>query len=127
MALLPKNKEFCKEKRIFWEYQTALEEIVGLSLAVVPDYADNNHWMNLLKIDSNTYGEDMETLMQRLDKNSIQTRPVWALNHLQKPYKNCISYEIDNANKLLNNSLCLPSSLNLTEDEITKIITNLNG
>jgi len=128
VAQLEQLPDFLERKKgNFWQYQTALEEIVGLNLAAVPNYADNNHWMNLLKIDSNIYGADMKTLMQWLEKNSIQTRPVWALNHLQKPYKNCISYEIENAYKLVNNSLCLPSSLNLTEDEITKIITNLNG
>lgn len=128
VAQLEQLPGFMERKReIFREYQTALQDIKGLTLANIPDYADNNHWMNLIRIDSPLYGEDREMLMQRLEKNGIQTRPVWTLNHLQKPYKNCISYEIDNAYKLVNDSLCLPSSLNLTEDEITKIITNLNG
>ena len=128
VAQLEQLPVFLKRKKgIHRQYVNAVETIEGLTMAVVPDYADNNHWMNLLKIDRDIYGEDLDALMQRLEKNSIQTRPVWGLNHLQTPYKNCISYGIDNANKLLNNSLCLPSSLNLTEDEIKKIITNLNG
>ena len=128
VAQLEQLPGFLERKReIFHQYQTALQDIEGLTLANIPNYADNNHWINLMRIDSPLYGEARETLMQRLEKNGIQTRPVWTLNHLQKPYKNYISYEIDNACQLVNDSLCLPSSLNLTEDDITKIITNLNG
>ena len=99
----------------------------GLSIAHIPDYAFNNNWMNLLQIDSETYEENRETLMARLEENGIQTRPVWALNHLQKPYKNCQSYKIQKAEELINNSLCLPSSINLKNDEIMKVINALNG
>ena len=82
--------------------------------------------MNLLQIDSETYKENRETLMVRLEENGIQTRPVWALNHLQKPYKNCQSYKIKKAEELINNSLCLPSSSNLKNDEIMKVINAFN-
>ena len=65
--------------------------------------------------------------MQRLEENRIQTRPVWKLNHEQKPNKNCQSYRIENAKKLVENSLCLPSSSNLTNENIEKIVSQLNG
>jgi len=114
-----------RKKDIHQQYIKAVEKIYGLSMAAVPDYADNNHWMNLLQINSKTYGEDREALMRRLEKNGIQTRPVWALNYLQKPYMNCQSYKVERAEKLVANSLCLPSSSNLTDDEIKNVITHL--
>ena len=116
-----------RKKDIHQQYVEAVEKIEGLALAALPDYADNNHWMNLLQIDNKTYGEDQEILMARLNRNGIQTRPVWALNHLQKPYKNCQSYNIERAVELVNKSLCLPSSSNLSDDEIHKVIDMLNG
>ena len=114
-----------RKKEIYQQYQSALEGIEGLNLAGVPNYSYNNHWMNLLEINSDTLGEDWEGLFNRLEENAIQSRPVWALNHLQKPYKNCISYVIDNAFKLLKNSLCLPSSASLKDEEIAKINSKL--
>ena len=107
-------------------YEKALGKIEGLQIAAVPDYADNNHWKNLLQIDTETFGEDQEALMQRLEKNDIQTRPVWALNHVQKPYRDCQSYKIEKAEELINNSLCLPSSANLSDEDLNKIIKYLN-
>jgi dTDP-4-amino-4,6-dideoxygalactose transaminase len=60
--------------------------------------------------------------MKRLKEKGIQTRPVWKLNHLQIPYKNYQSYRIENANSLVEDSLCLPSSTNLNEFETNKIM-----
>ena len=111
-----------RKKELFDYYRSAIEDIDGLSLSKVPNYADNNHWLNLLQIDSKEIGEDHETLMQRLEKNGIQTRPVWMLNHQQKPYKNCQNYKIEKANILVENSLCLPSSSNLTNKNFNKVI-----
>ena len=110
------------KKEIHHFYQKELESIDGLSISKAPDYADNNHWMNLLQIDSNVYGEDREMLMKRLGENSIQSRPVWKLNHEQKPYKDCQYYKIEKAKELVENSLCLPSSSNLTNKNFNKVI-----
>ena len=86
MAQLEQLSEFLKRKKdIYRQYVNAMETIEGLSIAAPPDYADNNHWMNVLQIDNAVYDEDRDSIMQRLEKNRIQTRPVWALNHLQKP------------------------------------------
>ena len=126
VAQLEQLPVFLKRKReIFSQYQTAFDNIAGLTLVGVPDYADNNHWMNLLQINKEDYGEDREELMQRLDENGIQTRPVWKMNHNQKPYKGCQTYRIDNAIKLVNQSLCLPSSTNLTEENINQVLKYL--
>ena len=126
VAQLEQLPGFLERKReIFRQYRIALLDIEGLAIADVPEYSDNNHWMNMLQIDSKVYGEDREVLMQRLEESGIQTRPVWALNHLQKPYVDCQYYKVTNAKKLVENSLCLPSSTNLTNEDINKIVSQL--
>ena len=128
VAQLEQLPRFLERKgEISHQYQNALNGVDGLSIADVPNYADNNHWMNVLQIDNAVYGEDRDSIMQRLEKNRIQTRPVWALNHLQKPYKDCQSYKIEQAEELVNNSLCLPSSTNLSDEDLNKIIDILGG
>jgi len=128
VAQLEQLPRFLERKgEISHQYQNALKGVDGLSIADVPNYADNNHWMNVLQIDNAVYGEDRDSIMQRLEKNRIQTRPVWALNHLQKPYKDCQSYKIEKAEDLVNNSLCLPSSTNLSDEDLNKVIDILGG
>jgi len=116
-----------RKKEIYDFYQSTIENIEGLSLSKVPDYADNNHWLNLLQIDTGIYGDDREDIVKRLEENGIQTRPVWKLNHEQKPYKDCHYYKIEKAENLVNNSLCLPSSSNLSNENLNKIVSVLNG
>ena len=75
---------------------------------------------------SRKFRGNKRTLRQKLGDNFIQTRPVWKLNHLQKPYYNCQNYNIENAKKLVKNSLCLPSSSNLSNESLEKIIVQLS-
>ena len=116
-----------RKKEIYDFYHSTIKNINGLSLSKVPDYSDNNHWLNLLRINKKVYNQDREVLMKRLEKNGIQTRPIWALNHKQKPYKNCQNYKVNNAQSLVENSLCLPSSSNLSNENLNKIVCQLNG
>ena len=127
VAQLEQLPGFLERKRdIYKQYSTTLNDDGRLVIAIVPGYSENNHWMNVLQIDSEVYGESREALMQRLEKNGIQTRPVWTLNHLQKPYRKCQTYHIEKAVDLVDKSLCLPSSNNLTDEDISKIIALLN-
>ena len=128
VAQLEQLPGFLERKRdIFRQYQTALQDIEGLKIANVPGYANNNHWMNLIQINSEVYGEDREMLMKRLEQNGIETRPVWALNHLQKPYQKFQSYRVEKAEGYVKNSLCLPSSTNLSNEDQNKVIQLLKN
>ena len=123
VAQLKQLPDFIKRKKeIYRQYQKSLDKIEGLFLSSVPKYAKNNHWLNILQIDTSLYGNDREGIMRKLEENEIQTRPVWALNHLQKPYRNCQHYKIKNAISLVEKSLCLPSSSNLANENLNKII-----
>ncbi|MCF7804224.1 MAG: LegC family aminotransferase [Candidatus Marinimicrobia bacterium] len=109
------------------KYRDYLNEISGLSLAGVPDYAKHNYWMYPLQIDTDVYPKDREKLMTYLNDNGVQTRPVWKLNHTQLPYQNDFNYDIDKAIQLTKNSLLLPSSVTLQEEQIEHIIELLKS
>ncbi|MBU1196092.1 MAG: LegC family aminotransferase [Proteobacteria bacterium] len=116
-----------KKKKIYQQYVEKVGQINGLSISLVPDFADNNHWLNILRIEPEKYGKDRDALMKILADEGIQTRPVWYPNHFQKPYKDCQAYHIENAEHLVETSLCLPSSSQLVEEDIIRIIRVLNG
>ena len=122
---LPKFLEL--KKKIFSLYSDGISSISGLEINPVPKFASNNHWLNLLKIDKNKYGRDSQSLMVYLNKNLIESRPIWFLNHQQKPFKNFQNYRIENAPGLVQNSLCLPSSTNLKKEDVEKIIAYLDA
>ena len=128
VAQLEKLEEFLNRKeQIHKRYSEAIEKIKGLSLLQGPGYAKNNYWLNILQIDQAIYFIDRSELMLRLEQRGIQARPVWALIHNQRPYKKCQTYEIGRAEDLIEKSLCLPSSTNLSEKDLNKVIGVLNG
>jgi perosamine synthetase len=127
VAQLEQLPNFINKKRnIYKDYIKAVEKVLGLNIANVPSYANNNHWMNILLINFDIFGKNVEDLMILFNRKKIQTRPVWALNHLQNPYKNCQSYHITKAIELVDHSLCLPSSSSLTNSQINKVVDILN-
>jgi len=110
------------KKKNYEFYKKNIDQIPGLHLAEVPGYAENNYWMYALQIDKNIYKKDREELMSCLSGHKIQTRPVWYLNHLQKPYKNCQNYKIEKALELLEKTLNIPCSINLKKQDIERIL-----
>lgn len=59
-----------------------------------------------------------DELMKELDNKEIQTRPIWKLNHTQKPYEQSQAYQIDKAYYYYDHVLNLPCSSNLTRAEV---------
>ena len=128
VAQLEQLPEYLKiKKKNYQLYKQAIDEIPGLHLAETPNYADNNHWMYALQIDKEIYGKDRKELMKYLLHQKVQTRPVWYLNHLQKPYKVCQNYKIEKAIQLWEKMVNIPCSVNLQNkfiDQIVEILKN---
>ena len=64
--------------------------------------------------------------MQLLGLQGIQTRPVWQLNHLQKPYHDCQRYRIERAPELLQRTLNIPCSVDLTQSQVDRVVEALS-
>ena len=90
-----------RKKEIFKQYSENIKRVEGVSLAPLPNYAKNNHWLNIIQIDDKIFGKRIDSLIKHLDKFKIQSRPVWRLNHKQKPYKNFQTYKIEKSTKLV--------------------------
>jgi perosamine synthetase len=117
---LPKYLE--NKKRNYLAYKNEVDTLPGLQLAEVPEYAANNYWMYAMQIDKAKQGRDREQLMAELGRKKIQTRPLWQLNHLQRPYLNCQHYRIERAGQMLDVTLNLPCSVDLTQEQIQRVI-----
>jgi perosamine synthetase len=113
------------KKKNYLEYKKEIDQIRGLHVAEPPPYAENNFWMYALQIEKAVYGRSREEVASRFNQAKIQTRPIWFLNHLQKPYVNCRSYRIEKAPEMLEKTLNIPCSVNLKNDDIRTIVNVL--
>jgi dTDP-4-amino-4,6-dideoxygalactose transaminase len=128
VAQLEKLAEYLEIKKNNYQiYKNEIDKIPGLHLADVPSYSKNNYWMYPVQIDKAIYRKDREGLMRHLAERKIETRPVWYLNHLQKPYRDCQSYRIEKAFQMWEKTLNIPCSVNLKRDEIDRVIKELTS
>jgi dTDP-4-amino-4,6-dideoxygalactose transaminase len=65
--------------------------------------------------------------MHRFAQQRIQSRPVWQLNHLQRPYCDAESYRVENAPLLRAMTLNIPCSVNLQEHDVDRVTRVLQG
>jgi aminotransferase in exopolysaccharide biosynthesis len=126
VAQLERLPELLKSKRVNFErYERGIEPIPGLKLAYPPPYARSNLWMYALQIDRGVYGRDRDELMEYLRTQGVETRPLWYLNHLQTPYRDCQRYRIEKAPRMLEVTLNIPCSTGLKESEVVYVTDKL--
>lgn len=80
-----------------------------------------NYWFYTLMLEP-LKGKTNLDLMSYLQNNSIQTRPIWYLNHQQKPYVDCQAYKIEKALYYFERVLNLPCSSNLTSSDVEHVV-----
>ncbi len=90
-----------------------------------PDYGKNNFWINILRFNEKKISR--KKLFNIFKKKNIEIRPVWYPIHLLKPYRKYERFEIYKATKLLNSSICLPSSSNLKIKDLNRIVKVVNN
>ena len=64
---------------------------------------------------------DRSKIICGFDEAGIQTRAIWGLIHMQKPYLRCITYQIEKAEYYSEHIINLPCSTNLQERQIVEI------
>ena len=83
-----------------------------------PDYVKPNFWFYALRFSSKKLKEDV---VKRLDQIGIQVRPMWPPNHLQKPYSNYNSENLEISEKYWDVTINLPCSVGMTKEDIKKV------
>lgn len=108
-------------------YEQYINKIDGLEMLHEPHYGFSNSWFYALIVEGRVYGMTNFQLMDVLSKKGIITRPLWRLNHMQKPYRKNQAYKITKAKAFYNKVLNLPCSVNLTKGDIKKVVEVIKG
>ena len=88
----------------------------------------SNHWLTAIIVNSYKLNEkNREDLRLALDKENIESRPLWKPMHLQPIFEKYPYYGTNICEKLFDNGLCLPSGSNLSQDEKKRIILVFNS
>ena len=110
-------------------YAEALKDIPGIIFLNEPAGYFSNRWLTSITVDpALTGGVTRETIRLALEKENIESRPLWKPMHLQPVFEQAPFYGDGTSEKLFEQGLCLPSGSNLDTqslERVTAIIKSL--
>jgi len=110
-----------QRRKIFEYYKTQLAFVPELKFQTEPgsEYY-SNHWLTAVTIGEG--GPDTNEIRQALEKENIESRPLWKPMHLQPVFADCPYYGTGVSERLFETGLCLPSGSNLTAFELNEVV-----
>ena len=115
------DKRVNKRREIFSRYFSRLS-IDGINFMPEPDGYKSSRWLTTLSVDKKVLGFDHLDIINHLEQNNIESRPLWKPMHLQPVFKDCSYHGSGFDESLFNSGICLPSCSDMTIEEQDKII-----
>ncbi len=117
------NDRIEARRRNYERYKLGLEDLPGIHFLQEPEGFFSNRWLTAFLIDHlESGGNTCERLRLALDRANIESRPLWKPMHLQPVFRNAPFYGSDVAERLFERGLCIPSSSNLTTEQLSYVI-----
>lgn len=114
------------KKKIYNRYKEAFADIPELTMNPLNPDGDSNCWLSCVTIEKGcpvTY----EQIMDALEAENIESRPIWKPMHLQPVFADCdfvTEKETGSVSEdIFNRGLCLPSDIKNTEEDMELIIS----
>ncbi len=104
-------------------YFNTFKENNQITFLQEPEGHYSNRWLSCILLDS---FETREGLRLALEKENIESRPLWKPMHQQPVFKDAPSYLNGVSDELFNRGLCLPSGSNLSKEELDRVISAIN-
>lgn len=120
------DKRIEKKTEIYNKYKNELEKEKEIKMQPIPKNTKPNHWLSVMTIDKDSKVKPLN-IMETLEKENIDSRPVWKPMHLQPVFKeyDFITAKNDGTSvseDLFNRGVCLPSDTKMTEEEQERVI-----
>ena len=123
-AQMEQIENFVNRKReIAATYNRELQSVRGVGFMKEAPWAFSTSWLYTIRIDEQEYGVDSRTLLQQLNQNGIQSRPLWQPMHHSPAHKDSQSFNIEIADAVHRDAVSLPSSVGLNELDQERVIS----
>ncbi len=115
------DDKVARRREIFDRYAAHFSNAPGISMQPEAAGSFSNRWLTCMLIDQSLFGARPQQIIDALDHENIEARPVWKPMHLQPLYREseCVGGVV--AEDLFDRGVCLPSGSALTDEEIDRI------
>jgi dTDP-4-amino-4,6-dideoxygalactose transaminase len=109
-------------------YKDNLGPCEGISFLEEPTESFySNYWLTTILIDPGKTGTSREELQLELEKDNIETRPLWKPMHLQPIFASSPAYLNGVSQGLFEKGLCLPSGSSMSDVDRTRVLKAITG
>ena len=119
------DERIAKKKEIFESYKEGFKDIDDIEMMNICDFGQPNYWLSVVTVKKDSKIKPLDIILA-LEKENIESRPVWKPMHLQPFFKDCKFFSLlekgSISEDLFNRGICLPSDTKMNEDNIDKIV-----
>jgi perosamine synthetase len=116
-----------KKRDIAARYGTAFRDLPGVRPMAEADWAESAWWMYTVLVDESAAGIDSRGLMRALEREKIQTRPLWQPLHRSPAHADAPPADCPLAERLARMALSLPCSVGLDELQQARVIERVRA
>lgn len=118
------DQRVAKKRYILEFYKKELGDLEGVEFMPSNEWNEPNYWLSSMKLTGSVRPIDV---MDALERENIESRPVWKPMHLQ-PYFEKYDYVGGNVSeKLFENGICLPSDTKMTNEDLNRVVKIIKG
>jgi len=122
------NDRVSQRRAVYKYYTEQLADIPGITFLPEPAGSFSNRWLTTILVDPDkTNGVARETIRLTMEKDNIESRPLWKPMHLQPVFQSAPSYINGVSERLFNDGLCIPSGSNLTKSDLERVVENIRS
>ena len=100
-------------------YHAKLSNLGSINFLEEPKGYYTNRWLSCILLENY---EERESLRMALEKENVESRPLWKPMHLQPIFENYPTYLDNTSENLFDRGLCLPSGSNLEVSQLNKVV-----
>lgn len=133
--LLHLNEHKRLKRAIYAQYKEAFADIPEITMNPLNPDGDDNCWLSCITIQAGC-GVTPDSVMDALDKENMESRPIWKPMHIQPVFAECdfvteegfksdlpAGSEIESVSEdIFHHGLCLPSDIKNTPEDMERII-----
>lgn len=124
--MLSLDKHIELKKNIYNTYKKAFEDIDVIKMNPEPENCKPNHWLSCITISYKSKVKPLD-IMLALEKENIESRPIWKPMHMQPIFSECDFVEAEDngmcvSEDIFTRGVCLPSDIKNTKEDMDRII-----
>lgn len=129
--LLHLDEHKALKKKIYETYRDAFADIPEIAMNPMNPKGEANYWLSCITIAPDCKVMP-DQIMDALQEENIESRPIWKPMHLQPVYADCDFFPHEEgkpavSEDIFNRGVCLPSDIKNTPEEMEQIINIVKG